>query len=36
MYIVNEGRYMSERLANKASKKIKRVLKYDSIVKKNN
>ena len=36
MYIVIEGRYLSERLANKASKKIKRVLNYESIVKKNN
>ena len=36
LYIVNEGRYPSEKLANKASKKIKRVLKYDSIIKKNN
>tara|TARA_Y100000768_G_scaffold379445_1_gene355205 strand:+ start:1669 stop:2451 length:783 start_codon:yes stop_codon:yes gene_type:complete len=36
MYIVIEGRYLSERLANKASKKIKRVLNFDSIVKKNN
>tara|TARA_Y100000741_G_scaffold362194_1_gene347507 strand:- start:559 stop:1341 length:783 start_codon:yes stop_codon:yes gene_type:complete len=36
MYIVNEGWYPSERLANKASQKIKRVLKYDSIIKKNN
>ena len=36
LYIVNEGRYPSERLANKTSKKIKRVLNYDSIIKKNN
>ena len=36
LYIVNEGQYPSEKLASKAAKKIKKVLKYDSIIKKNN
>ena len=36
LYIVNEGQYPSEKLASKAAEKIKRILKYDSIIKKNN
>ena len=36
LYIVNEGRYPSSKIADKASKKIKKALKNDSIVKQHN
>ena len=36
LYIVNEGRYPSAKIADKASKKIKKALKYESIVKQHN